>query len=380
MPRFMSTPTETGWTHTAWNEIGTHPLQQLSRSSETLCNVVEAYCEHRLQHLLTVRPPGKGPETPFTLPYCVSYLRYMAGRCTFCYKRVQSEAYGAVDFTIPVCSLCKYKFPRSRIIRWERAEQKYELPLEELKTNCAWSPMRETIPVDEFEDDSGSDFGSDEGFYRSAITGTMMQSRKTYVFDDRDIQRHIKRRYGDLDTFFATLEKKRWDKKLELERMEKQRCWAREEIERRITANEAMVEGFIAEHEEMEKERVAEKQKMCDELMARTERQEGIFLEWLDTFLDGTAGPEGRCDETGEFERLGKAADSGAMKLLDRQHTIRYQIQAEEELARDVLAQEFRVYIKEQVTADVLLKYGLDSLVDPAKRKKRRRRYRGAFY
>jgi tRNA G10 N-methylase Trm11 len=97
------------------------------------------------------------------------------------------------------------------MIKWERANEKYELPLEELKANCAWMPIEERISP----------------------------TRRTYRFDHRDIQRHVERRYGNLDTFFATLEKKRFDKKLELERMEKQRRWAREEIERRMAAGEA---------------------------------------------------------------------------------------------------------------------------------------------
>jgi hypothetical protein len=350
----------------AWNELNIHPLLHLRASSKTLFNVVEAYCEHRLQHLHTVRPPGKGPETPFSSPYCVSYLKYMARHCTFCYGRVRWGYFGVVDFTIPACSRCGRKFPRSRIIKWERAEHKYELPLEELKANCAWAPVEESTYSDEIDYESG------DHLYRSH---RRHNSRNTsYVFDDRDIERHIKRRYGGLDTFFAALEKKRWDKKLELERMEKQRRWAREEFERRITASEPMVERFIAQHEEMEKERMEEKQKMCDELMERFKRHENMFRGFQDAFLDETAGPEGRHNETYEWERREVSADGAVEKLLNQQDMFEYYIEAEEKFARNMLIQEFRLYIKQQVTADVLLKYGLDSLVEPAKPKKRLRR------
>jgi hypothetical protein len=267
-------------THTPWNQIGSHPLQHLYSSSKNLRRAVEAYCKHRLQHLLNIRPPGKGPEMPIALPYYNSYLRYMAGRCTFCYERVLEEDRGAVDFTIPVCWQCKADFPRARMINWERAEEEYELPLEELKANCAWAPIEET-----------------RSFYH-----TGRSSHKTYVFDDRDIQRHIKLRYGDLDTFFAAIEKKDSDKELELERMAKQRRWAREEIERRITACDPMVERFI-----------------------------------------------------------------------DWERTIRFHRNAEEEAVRNRWIKKFRLYVEEQVTADVLLKYGLDSLFEPMRIRKRRR-------
>jgi hypothetical protein len=239
------------------------------------------------------------------------------------------------------------------------------LPLEELKANCAWAPVQESTYFDEL------DFAPDDHFYRSH---RRHNSRKTsYVFDDRDIERHITRRYGGLDTFFAALEKKRWDKNLELERMEKQRRWAREEVERRITASEPMVERFIAQHEEMEKERMEEKQKMCDELMERVERHEKMFREFQDAFLDETAGTEGRHNETHEWERCEDLADSVVGKLLNQQDVFEYYIEAEEKLARKMMIQEFRLYIKQQVTADVLLKYGLDSLVEPAKPNKRLR-------
>jgi hypothetical protein len=334
---------------TAWNVIDIHPLNLLCATSKTVRNVVETYCKHRLQHLLTVRPQGKGPKTPFSSPYCGSYLQYMAGRCTFCYERVGFEKYGVVDFTIPVCGRCQAKLPPPRRIEWERAKQKYGLPIDELKANCAWSPFDETI-----------------SYY---------QTRKTYVFDDRDIQCHIERRYGDLETFFATLEKKRWDKALESERIAKQHRWARKEIEQRITASEAMVERFIAQYEAMEKERLEEKEKMWDEMLATTERHEEMFRGWLDLFLDETAGPDGRCDQTCEsdWKRRENAADRIIHKLVDQQLMIQDQIEAEEKLARDMMIQELRLYIRKQVTADVLLKHGLDSLVEPAEPKKRRR-------
>jgi hypothetical protein len=343
----------------AWNEIGIHPLEQLCATSKTLRNSVEAYCEHRLQHLLTVRPPGKGPETPFSLPYCASYLRYMAGRCTFCYERVMGGFgdHGAVDITLPVCYQCKRKFPHTRIIRWERAEEEYELPLEELKANCAWAPIED--PSD---------------YYQGR--------RRGYVFDDRDILRHVKRRYGDLDVFFAAIEKKHWDKELELERMAKQCRWAREDIERRMTAGEAMVKRFVAEHQAMEKKRAKEKQRLCDELEARTGKREKMFRGLLDTFLAATAGPESRCDQTCESdsERLEEAMDRAVSKLVDWEETIQYRIKAEEKVAMEKLIQQATLYMENQATADVLRKYGLDSLVEPEKPKKHRRRDRNVLY
>jgi hypothetical protein len=347
-------------THTPWNRIGTHPFQHLSASSKALRNAVKAYCEHRLQHLLTARPPGKGPKTPFPSPYCRYYLRYMAERCTFCYTMVTSEGYGGVEFTIPVCRECKVKFPLTRMLTWEHVEAEYELSLEELKTNCEWAPIEETIYPTEREYD----------WERREL----YQSRKTYVFNHGDIQRYIKRRYGGLDVFFALLEKKEWDKNLELERMAKQCRWAREEIERRMTAGEAIVEQYIAEHEEMEKERPA-KQKMCDELVARTGRREEMFHGLMKTFLDETAGPEGCCDQTCEsdMENLDKPADRAVSELLYWKRNLHDYLKAR--VARERLIQQFRRHMKDQVTADVLRYYGLDSLVEPPMPIKRFRRY-----
>jgi hypothetical protein len=359
--------------HKAWNEIGTHPLQYLYASSRTLRNAVESYCEHRLQHLLTIRPLGKGPEAPFPLPYCIYYLKYMARRCTFCYERVKEGYHGTVDFSIPACVRCQGKFPYSRKIRWDRVERKYELPLEELKENCTWAPIEETI----FSDEPDYDPGLEQTRYRY---GGMHQTRKTYLFDERDIQRYIERRYGGLDTFFAALEKKRWDKKLELERMEKQRRWAREEIERRIAAGEPMVKRFIAEHKEMEKEREEEREDMVIELKTRIERHAEVFHGWLTTFLNETADPEGGRDETPDWERLEDEAESTADELIDWEHKIRNYIEAEERVARNIMIERFRLYMKKQVTADVLLKYGLDSLEDPMQPKKPLRRYGDCFY
>jgi hypothetical protein len=365
-----------GITETVWNEIDIHPLHQLSATSKTLRTVVESYSEHRLQHLLTVRAPGKGPSTPFAPPYCSSYLRYMAQRCTFCYERAVSDdrliAYGAVDLTIPVCDRCRGKFPCSRRIAWagsyweKGAKQKYELPLEELKANCTWSrvvscghPLDSEEPGDEAEGHT----------YR----GT------TYVFDEREIQRYVKKRYGDLDTFFAAIEKKRWDKKLEMARMEKQRRWAREEIERRIAASEPLVKQFIAQHEALETKRAQEMRRMCDELERRTDRREEMFRGWLDTFLNETAGPGGRCKQTCDAARLEKAARGADHELLSWERTFQHQIMTEERVTRDLMIKQFRLYMRNQVAAEVLLKYGLDSLVDPTEPKKRLRHHRHRF-
>jgi hypothetical protein len=269
----------------------------------------------------------------------------MAAYCTFCYERVEPDTRGAVDFTSPVCRWCKPKFPPSRKISWDRAEQEYELPLEELKANCTWAPvLRDTKYI---------------LFSRKIHPGL-----KTYVFDERDVQRHVKRRYGGLDTFFAAIQKKRWNKELELERMAKQRRWAREEIERRITAGEPMVERFIAQQEELEKKRAEERQRICDELEARTKRREEMFRGWFDIFLTETAGSEGRCENACELERRenSKAADNALSELLHQERTIQYRIKAVEEAARDWPIQQFRLCMRKKVTADVLLQYGLDSL------------------
>jgi hypothetical protein len=106
----------------------------------------------------------------------------VAERCTFCYEEVTDEHRGAVDFTIPVCRECKPNFPLERILIWEIAQQEFELPLEELKANCVWAPIEENRI---FDPSTESGFSSD----------------KTYVFDERDVLRYIKRRYGDRVTF-----------------------------------------------------------------------------------------------------------------------------------------------------------------------------------
>jgi hypothetical protein len=338
-------------THVAWNEISIHPLKHLSTTSKTLRQRVEDYCKHRLQHLLRVRPPGMGPQMTVPMPYCIYYIRYMAEQCTFCYEPVRSDCHGAVDFTIPVCWDCKPNFPLERILIWEIAQQEFELPLEELKANCVWAPIK-----------------------LIRYFGGRRFDLNTYVFDDRDVVRYIKRCYGDVEAFFAAIAKKDWEKELELERMATQRRWAREEIERRMTAAEAMVEQYIAEHEEMEKERLA-KQKMSDELVARTGRREEMFHGLMKTFLDEAADPGGRCDQTRESdsERFEQAAHRVSLELLDCEQMIRHTLKIEEEVARDRMIQHFREYMKEQATADVLLKYGLDSLFEPLRIRKHRR-------
>jgi hypothetical protein len=369
--------------HTAWNQISRHPLLMLSRSSKILRNVVEAYCEHRLQHLLATRPLGKRPETPFSSPYCISYLKHMAGHCTFCYEPIQKEwstraPRGAVDFTIPVCGKCKDKFPTSRMIRWKRVEEKYDLPLEELKATCAWTAIEETIRFD----DSDYDYDSDDDWYYRRTFGRERethQSRKSYVFDEREIQRYIMRHYRDMETFFAALEKKRWDKKLELERMAKQRRWAREEIERRVAVGEAMAERFIAQHKEVEKKRAAEKHKLHLEREARGGEREGMFREWQETFLYGTARPGGRNIQMGDWVRLDDSWDNGISQMFKWEIAIENHVDDEEKVARDILIQHFRLYTKQQATADVLLQYGLDSLDEPAKPEKKRGRDRGGL-
>jgi hypothetical protein len=274
----------------------------------------------------------------------------MARHCTFCYERVASDSWGAVDFTIPVCEQCKDKFPSSRMIRWERVEQEYDLSLGELLANCTWAPVARDLWAVIFNPDAAS---------RDAI--------KTYVFDERDIQRYIKRRYGDLDGFLSIIEKKRWNKELELKRMAKQRRWARKEFERRIAEAEPMVERFIAQQGEIENKRAEERQRILEELAARTERREEMFRGWLATFRDESAGPEGRCNQLGEAERHEEAADSIVSELLAPERRMQHKFNTEEEIARlgNWPIYLFRQHMEEQVTADVLLKYGLDSLVEP---------------
>jgi hypothetical protein len=316
------------------------------------------------------------PASSFALPIYGHYLRYMAGQCTFCYTSVLRESHGAVDITLPACWQCKDKFPQSRMIRWKSAEEKYDLPLEDLKATCAWAPIEETIHFEDsdYEYDSG-----DEWYWTFGRERERHQSRKSYVFDERDIQRHLTRRYGGLDTFFAALEKKRWDKKLELERMAKQRRWAREEIERRVAAGEAMAERFIAQHKEVEKKRAAEKHKLHVEREARSGEREGMFREWQETFLYGTARPGGRNIQMGDWVRLDNSWDNGISQMFKWEIAIENHVDDEEKVARDILIQQFRLYTKQQATADVLLQYGLDSLDEPAKPEKKRGRDRGGL-
>jgi hypothetical protein len=285
-----------------------------------------------------------------------------------------AKAHGIVDVTLPACWLCKSKFPQSRVIIWERAEEKYELPLEELKASCAWAPVDDPI----FSDDSEYE-SSDEDFYYRSSRRDREPYQTTYVFDTHDIQRHIERRYGGLDTFFAALEKKHWDKNLELERMAKQRRWASEELERRLTAGETMVERLIAQHKEVEKKRAAEKRKMIKELEARTGKREEVLREWQEEFLSGTARPGGRNNETEDYARFDVLMNISIGKLLNWEYTIQHHIDAEEEVARKIMIEQFRQYMKKQATADILVQYGLDSLVEPAKPRKKRRRQQSFF-
>jgi hypothetical protein len=74
-----------------------------------------------------------------------------------------------------------------------------------------------------------------------------------------------------------------------------------------------------------------------------------------------------------DSERSVTAADRVFSENLDCEQMIRHRLKIEEEIARDRMIPHFREYKKQQATADLLLKYGLGSLFESMRIRKRRR-------
>jgi hypothetical protein len=74
-----------------------------------------------------------------------------------------------------------------------------------------------------------------------------------------------------------------------------------------------------------------------------------------------------------DSERFETAADRVFSELLDCEQMIRHRLKIEEEVASDRMIQHFGEHKKQQATADVLLNYGLGSLFEPMRIRKRRR-------